>query len=361
MRPTLFNIPWFDIPIRSYGVMLMIGFLGGTWWAARRAARTKANPDLVVNLAFVCLLASVVGARAFYVIHYWREHFAGHGLWAMVNITSGGLEFYGGLIGAFIAGTVYLVIQKASFRLYADILAPSIMFGMGMTRIGCFLNGCCWGAPCPAEIPWSVRFPLASPAYYREWNDRLVALPAELIYVDRRGVASPLPHDWMEDYAKGPKTSGGALEIVRQAQSFNVTPADLRSGMDDHRTLPLHPTQLYSSMDGLLLAILLGAYFYRRTRHGTVFPLMLMLYAFQRFAEEAIRIDNPHDTAFLTVSQFVSVVLFLCGATWMVVLQRLPLRSPLAVPYVSPWTTPAPAQAQTKAPTATGKTPARRR
>src|SRR6476660_1052950 len=135
MRPTLFNIPWFNIPIRGYGLMLMIGFLGGTWWAAKRASRVKADPDTIINLAFVSLLASVVGARIFYVIHYWDQHFAGKGLWAVVNITAGGLEFYGGFIGAFVAGTLYLVLKRVSWRLYADIAAPSIMFGMSMARI----------------------------------------------------------------------------------------------------------------------------------------------------------------------------------------------------------------------------------
>jgi phosphatidylglycerol:prolipoprotein diacylglycerol transferase len=337
MRPTVFTLPWFDIPIRSYGLMLMIGFLGGTWWAMRRAQRTKCDPDLVVNLAFISLLSSVIGARIFYVLHYWDEHFAGRSFWDVVNITAGGLEFYGGFIGAFVAGSIYLYLKKVSYRLYADICAPSIMFGMSMARIGCFLNGCCWGGPCPAEIPWSVQFPYSSSAYQREWTERLVTTPAELVFVDSIGrVAYPLPREWIQEAIEQQKKTGA---VAVQAQRFGMTPQQLAELADQQqfRTIPLHPAQLYASVDGMLLAILLNTYFYRRKRHGTVFAMMLMLYPIMRVIEETIRVDNPQDTAGMTISQFVSIVIFAVGLGMYLYLRTLPLRSPAAVPYVPPW------------------------
>ena len=99
----------------------------------------------------------------------------------MFDITAGRPEFYGGFIGAMVAILVYMKLSKVSIRLYLDILTPSLMFGMAMARIGCFLNGCCWGGPCPAHLPWTVQFPYASPAQYRQWEERQVTLPAELI------------------------------------------------------------------------------------------------------------------------------------------------------------------------------------
>jgi len=141
------------LPIRSYGFMLMIGFLGGTWWAARRATRVKCDPDMVVNLGFIALVASVVGSRIFYVVHYWDEHFAGRGFRAIIDITQGGLEFYGGFIGAMIALLAYMKLRKLSIRLYLDIVTPSLMFGMAMARIGCFLNGCCWAGRAASMCP----------------------------------------------------------------------------------------------------------------------------------------------------------------------------------------------------------------
>jgi phosphatidylglycerol:prolipoprotein diacylglycerol transferase len=315
MWPTLFEIPFLNMPIRGYGLMLMIGFLGGTWWATRRALRVKANPDLVVNLGFIALLASVVGARLFYVIHYWDDHFAGRSLWAIVNITQGGLEFYGGFIGALVGVLVYLWYVGVSLRLYLDITAPSLAFGLAVTRIGCFLNGCCWGGPCPAEMPWAVQFPYMSPAFTREWTERQVALPAELIWVSPRGtLASPIdPSD----------RKGGSPVLASQAYQF--------------RSLHLHPAQLYAAINAGLLALVMNAWFYRRKRHGTVFAIFLFAYPFMRIIEETIRVDNPHDTAGLTISQFVSLLIFTVGAIYLIIISRLPVRSPKAVPWVPPW------------------------
>ena len=124
MFPTLFKLPIIGLPIRGYGMMLMIGFLGGTWWAARRAMRVKADPDFIVNLGFVALIFSIVGSRIFYVVHYWDESFAGRGWWSVVNVSAGGLEFYGGFIGAVLSGLVYLWLKGKSIRLYLDIVAP---------------------------------------------------------------------------------------------------------------------------------------------------------------------------------------------------------------------------------------------
>lgn len=341
MWPTLFEIPWLHIPIRSYGFMLMIAFLGGTWWSTRRALRVKADPDFVVNLGFVALLASVVGARLFYVIHYWDEHFAGRGLWAVVNVTSGGLEFYGGFLGAFTAVTIYMIARQVSFRLYMDIITPSLMFGMGMARIGCYLNGCCWGGVCPSEVAWGVQFPFASPAFFREWEERKIAVPAELVFINpTSGQAYPLPRDWLDEAKKNPKAGNGPV-VVRHAQRFQLNLADLDrlAAGPDHRSLRVHPAQLYASVGGLLLAILLNALFYRRRIHGIVLAVMLMVYPLQRFIEEAIRTDNPHDTAFLTISQFISVLLFLGGLAMLLWLRKQPARSPLAIPYVPPWAT----------------------
>jgi phosphatidylglycerol---prolipoprotein diacylglyceryl transferase len=381
MWPTLFKIPLPGgyLPIRGYGFMLMIGFLGGTWWAARRAARVKCDPDFVINLGFVSLLASVVGARIFYVAHYWDEHFAGRGLWAIIDVSQGGLEFYGGFLGALVAVLLYMRIRKVSTRLYLDIITPSLMFGMAMARIGCFLNGCCWGGPCSANLPWAVRFPYASPALYREWEERQITLPAELIYVNSAGVPSPLPRDLMAmkpEELQGPaaavRKSEEALKQAEAAHAGDKTLSKLRKDRDrllkaqqqinsvaltlnqqlarydttltnlndlayrEGRTLPLHPTQIYASINGLLLAVLLNEIFYRRKRHGMVFVMLLLLYPAARFMEETIRIDNPHDTVGLTISQFVSVVLFLTGVVYLYIIRRLPERSPRAVPFVPP-------------------------
>lgn len=350
MWPTVFDLklPFWphEFSIRSYGLMLMIGFLGGTWWAARRADRVKANPELIVNMGFVALLASIVGARAFYVIHYWDESFAGRGLWAIINITAGGLEFYGGFLGGFAALILYLWYSRVSLRLYFDIIAPSLAFGLAVTRIGCFLNGCCWGGPCPEHFPWAVKFPYLSNPSQRQWADRVKPLPAELIYVNPSGVGryslSPTGKVIQGSSAAYPidpsRTSDPGIQ--QQAVKFGLRMDDLvaMSKSPEQRSVSLHPVQLYSSIDAGLLALLLSTTFYRRKRHGVLVSMFLILYPIMRILEETIRIDNPHDTANLTISQFVSVVLLVIGVsyTW-VLYRRLPLRSPKAVPYVPRW------------------------
>ena len=105
---TELNLPWGVMPIRSFGIALMIAFLGGVWWSCKRAVRVKADPDLIINIALIGLIAAVVGARTFYVLHYW-EKFEGKGVGAIFSITEGGFEFYGSFIGIMIATTSYLL------------------------------------------------------------------------------------------------------------------------------------------------------------------------------------------------------------------------------------------------------------
>jgi phosphatidylglycerol:prolipoprotein diacylglycerol transferase len=346
--------------------MLMIGFLGGTWWAAKRAARVKCDPDLVVNLGFAALLSSVIGARVFYVLHYWDTHFAGRSIWAAVDITAGGMEFYGGFIGAFAAVMIYLAIKRVSIRLYLDILAPSLMFGMGMARIGCFLNGCCWGTACDPQIPWAVTFPYASPASLRQWEERVITYPAELITVYTSGTASLLPRDELAGTAgrqslevrlqkaqaaldqaqiKGAddktlaqlraRRDAARLAADKQArgnrfftqEKYLVSDAELEDRARDARTHTVQPVQLYASMDGILLAILLNNLFYRRKRDGVVTVVLFMLYPIMRIIEEIIRSDNPHDVVGLTISQFISVAIFTAATIYLIAIYRMPARA----------------------------------
>ena len=95
-------------------------------------------------------------------------------------------------------------------------------------------------------------------------------------------------------------------------------------------SLPVHPTQRYSAVNAILLSGLLSTVFYLRKRHGVVIGLMFVLYPATRMVIEMIRADNPHDMAGLTISQFVSIGMFVLGAIYLSVLYRyLPERSPL--------------------------------
>ena len=214
MYPTMFRIPFLPewlADIKSYGVMMMVAFLTGIWLACRRAYRSQANPDVVLNMGFIALVCGVAGSRAMFVIHYWGERFANreNPLWAIFDIRAGGLEFWGGPLLVIPTLAMYLrFIAKTSARWYLDITIPSLAWGLAITRIGCFLNGCCWGSMCvdehdparqQAAIPWAVRFPYGSPAMVQQYKFGELPLPKELIVTLPNAVESfPLPKEYLD-------------------------------------------------------------------------------------------------------------------------------------------------------------------
>lgn len=387
MHPDLFTIPGLGLEVKTYGFFLTVGFLSAVWLAMRRAERVHADPDRILDISFIALLFGVGGARVFYAIHYWKTDFAhrSNPLLAIIDIRQGGLEFLGGLLGAMIVTLLYLKWKKLSIRMYLDIFAPGAMWGLAVGRLGCFFNGCCFGGLCAAgapdvpKYPWAVNFPFGSNAHIRQWEDREVTVPAELIVA--RGLGSYLlpaatlnmPLERMQrarlDVEELEKSLAEATEskadekvlkqltaklasaqemekAVRKALHLDdllwnmkypsrinpqrtISQSELQQLAAECKSLPVHPTQLYASINGFILSGLLSAVFYVRRRHGVVIGLLILLYPVSRVLEELIRTDNPHDILGLTISQFVSVCMFLFGVAYLYVLYtKLPERSP---------------------------------
>jgi phosphatidylglycerol---prolipoprotein diacylglyceryl transferase len=134
-----------------------MGFLSGLWTASRRAPAQGISGEQVLDLGPWLIIGALVGARILYVISYWREDFAGHNFLDVFRIWRGGLVFYGGLIGAIVAGIIYLRRKKLPLWRVADVMAPSIALGSVFGRIGCLMNGCCYGKAC--DLPWAIHFP----------------------------------------------------------------------------------------------------------------------------------------------------------------------------------------------------------
>ncbi len=113
------------------------------------------------------MIGGVIGARAFFVIQYWDEFEripAGQRLLAVVKLTEGGLVIYGGMVGGLLAGLLYCVLYRLPVLSFADLITPGFLLGQAFGRIGCFLNGCCFGGICAADLP-TVQFPQGSPPY----------------------------------------------------------------------------------------------------------------------------------------------------------------------------------------------------
>jgi phosphatidylglycerol---prolipoprotein diacylglyceryl transferase len=151
-----FSIYW-------YGIFVALGFLAGLWTASRRALYDGIRGETIVDLGPWLILGAIIGARGLFVISYWREDFAGKPLWQMLNIRGGGLVFYGGLIGASLACVLYVRLKNLPLWRIADILAPSIALGHAFGRIGCLMNGCCYGRVC--NLPWAIQFPYGHETY----------------------------------------------------------------------------------------------------------------------------------------------------------------------------------------------------
>lgn len=164
MHPIILRLG--PVAISSYGLLLALSFILGLWLASVRAKRMGLDRRLVVDAAFWIVLAAMIGARIFYVVQHFGD-FAGRPL-SIIFPTAGrpgglgGLTMYGGVIGGILAALIFFSVKKAPFLRYADAIAPSVGLGIFLTRIGCFLNGCCFGLPTSSWL--GVRFPLSSPA-----------------------------------------------------------------------------------------------------------------------------------------------------------------------------------------------------
>jgi phosphatidylglycerol:prolipoprotein diacylglycerol transferase len=155
VHPIAFQLGSFTI--HWYGVMIALAFLAGLWTATRRARRENISGEKIADIVFWLMFGAILGARAVYVTTYWKDEFAHQPLREIFMIQHGGLVYYGGLIGATIAGMIYIRWKKLPLWKTADVLAPSIALGNVFGRIGCLLNGCCYGRAC--RLPWAIRFP----------------------------------------------------------------------------------------------------------------------------------------------------------------------------------------------------------
>jgi phosphatidylglycerol---prolipoprotein diacylglyceryl transferase len=337
------------MPIRGYGVMVLLGATSGVAMATYRAKRIGLNPEIVWSMAVWLLLGGVIGARLFYVIEYWDERFRTDSLWRTIalvlNFPEGGLVVYGALFGGLAAIMAFARKHRLPFLAICDLIAPSFAIGLALGRIGCLLNGCCYGGP--ADLPWSVTFPTESLPYRDQvesgqmYGFQLAPNPATraptVVTVEKSSVASKAGLK----VGDVPVVINGAPTLTMEAaadalgrafhaqQSLAITLADggtmnVPATSIPPRSRPVHPTQVYSAITAGLLAWFLWTYYPYRRRDGEVFALLLTIYPISRFLEEIIRTDEPavFGTG-LSISQNISLgVAVVVLGLWIYILRQ---------------------------------------
>jgi phosphatidylglycerol:prolipoprotein diacylglycerol transferase len=141
MHPEICRIG--PLVIYSYGFMLVVAFFVAVTLASQEAKRQKINPDFIFNLLFTSFIFGIIGARVFYVVEnlgvYLKEPLE------IIMISHGGMSWFGGLILGSLSGIVYIKLKGLSVYKIMDLIVPFLALGQSLGRIGCFLNGCCFG------------------------------------------------------------------------------------------------------------------------------------------------------------------------------------------------------------------------
>ena len=223
VRPILFHLP-FGIPVYAYGFMLTVSVIVGRLLAIRLAERV--GIDAEAGRSLCDLDARRRDRRLPAAVRRRPTSINSLTRCEVFALWEGGVVAYGGFVGGLVAAILYCRIQKIRLLAWADCVVPSLCVGLGLTRIGCFLGGCDFGRVW--EGPWAMRFPAGSPAFQEH---RLLGL---------------LP-------------SGAAA------------------------SLPVHPTQLYESLAGLVLLLVVLAVRRRQRVSGHALAAFAVGYGVLRY------------------------------------------------------------------------------
>ena len=254
MHPVLFKVLGYEI--HSFGFMVALGFLAGDFWMRLTARKLGEDPDKIADISLLVLLSGIVGARLLYVLVHLDEYSSKP--LEVVMIWKGGLVLYGGLIASMIAGYFLVKARRLNFLNTADVCMPCVMLGLVIGRWGCLLVGDCYGR-IASNLPWAIRFP----------GQEVPGLPEKLIPVKEGCLIPP--------------------DLLNQ---------------------PLHPTQIYMSLNALLIFIILVLVLRKRRFKGQGFFLCLILYSISRGIIELFRGDNVERGYLgpLSTSQWIGIV-----------------------------------------------------
>ncbi len=245
MYPIAFNL--FGKSIHFYGVCIALGFICATLVMLYKRNRAGMIRDQIFDLALLALFTGILGARLLHVIQNWHSN---SGFLWIFRIDQGGLVFYGGFILAITSVCIYAHKKKISIPALLDVTSPAIAIGHAFGRIGCFLQGCCFGKAAPAGTWGAVRYP---------WH---------------------------------PESS--------------IDPGMI---LPDGMTRALYPAQIWESLANFILCAMLLILCKKFRRPGQIAGIYLITYAVIRFILEFFRGDNPELMLGLTTSQNIALFL----------------------------------------------------
>lgn len=280
MHPVLFRIPGLDLPLHTYGVMIVTGFLLAMFVSWKEAKRIGELADEVLDVAFWCLMGGLIGARVVFILVNWEQYFVDQ-FWdpeytwlpSVLVIWKGGLVFYGAALGG-LTGFL-LFCKKHNLKLlttlrFADMIVVGLPLAHVFGRFGCIAAGCCWGdsmfhfddmGQAISDIPFAARFPEGA-----------------LAYSSLLGSSSP--------------------EVVEYMRSTG-------------QTVPLFPSQIAESIGEALVFVALMFLRQRKWFHGQIVLTYFFFYPALRSFLELFRGDAERGYVFdglLSTSQFISII-----------------------------------------------------
>ena len=249
--------------------MLALSFMFAIFISSRRAKKFGLDPQYILDLSVWVIVSGVLGSRLLYVVFHLNEYESFIDIFALWQ---GGATLYGGLLLAIFASWYYARRKKFDFLLLADVVAPSLALGIMLTRVGCFMSGCCYGKE--TTLPWGVVFP--------------------------------------------PDSAAGAYCMQLAATAGHQ--------------VAIHPSQLYASGYGLVIFLLImygGRFLAKR---GAAFGLFVLCYGVFRFGLDFTRIyeTNMRMIGGLTLNQLISIGLMALGIyllTRKTTLQTVPVKT----------------------------------
>ncbi|MDR0611043.1 MAG: prolipoprotein diacylglyceryl transferase [Planctomycetaceae bacterium] len=377
--------PGQGIPIRGYGVCLLVAILSALCLVLRLAKRKQIPSEIIFSLCLWAVLGGILGARLFYVTEYWRDMVRyengqlqfGATLYNLANIANGGLVVYGSIFGGILGSFIFMIRNKMPVLATYDLMAPAMMLGLSIGRIGCLLNGCCYGGV--TDVAWGIVFPEGSPAHFHQIEhgqtfycglkfaeqsigdtlflavkevqpesdaERAGLKPNMLLrgivgVIDGKplaweiGARRIIPHtsnrlgccqkeesgiwrdvfEWIAYFQKMSPDEKIRFDIYTDSMKTETNPYFVTP--TPSIVLPVHPTQIYSSLTAAVLCVILlilGRLKFFRNRDGLVFAAFLILYSTARFILEMIRTDEGSFLGTgITVSQNVSILVFVSG------------------------------------------------